>query len=130
MFKWKKLGLVAGLSLSLIAAGCGADDTEDADDTADNGNDDQAETTEGVGEEVDYTITGIEPGAGITQATNTALEDYENLAGWHQDRKSTRLNSSHVAISYAVFCLKKKSRTHRESGAEGTRQRGWSTTRQ
>src|SRR5689334_23934124 len=29
------------------------------------------------------------------------------LAG-HQDRKSTRLNSSHSSISYAVFCLKKK----------------------
>src|SRR5437660_9152885 len=28
--------------------------------------------------------------------------------GVGQDRKSTRLNSSHVAISYAVFCLKKK----------------------
>src|SRR5690625_5806967 len=28
--------------------------------------------------------------------------------GGHRDRKSTRLNSSHVAISYAVFCLKKK----------------------
>src|SRR5690625_226776 len=28
--------------------------------------------------------------------------------GGHVDRKSTRLNSSHVAISYAVFCLKKK----------------------
>src|SRR5690349_22418445 len=27
------------------------------------------------------------------------------------DRKSTRLNSSHVEISYAVFCLKKKKRT-------------------
>src|SRR5690625_7026030 len=27
------------------------------------------------------------------------------------DRKSTRLNSSHVAISYAVFCLKKKTTT-------------------
>src|SRR5699024_12470554 len=26
----------------------------------------------------------------------------------HEDRKSTRLNSSHVSISYAVFCLKKK----------------------
>src|SRR5437868_14259170 len=26
----------------------------------------------------------------------------------HTDRKSTRLNSSHVSISYAVFCLKKK----------------------
>src|SRR5438045_5853748 len=30
------------------------------------------------------------------------------------DRKSTRLNSSHLGISYAVFCLKKKSRPHRE----------------
>src|SRR5690625_5383699 len=28
------------------------------------------------------------------------------------DRKSTRLNSSHVAISYAVFCLKKKNERH------------------
>src|SRR5690554_7675446 len=28
-----------------------------------------------------------------------------------QDRKSTRLNSSHVRISYAVFCLKKKNKT-------------------
>src|SRR3712207_7473804 len=29
-----------------------------------------------------------------------------------QDRKSTRLNSSHANISYAVFCLKKKKRTY------------------
>src|SRR3989442_10335126 len=29
-----------------------------------------------------------------------------------QDRKSTRLNSSHVRISYAVFCLKKKTRSN------------------
>src|SRR3712207_7789101 len=28
----------------------------------------------------------------------------------HQDRKSTRLNSSHANISYAVFCLKKKNK--------------------
>src|SRR5205807_5472708 len=28
------------------------------------------------------------------------------------DRKSTRLNSSHLVISYAVFCLKKKTRQH------------------
>src|SRR5256885_3324054 len=37
------------------------------------------------------------------------------LARWrvvHTDRKSTRLNSSHLVISYAVFCLKKK-RNHR-----------------
>src|SRR5699024_11855014 len=32
---------------------------------------------------------------------------------WHDpDRKSTRLNSSHVSISYAVFCLKKKKTTN------------------
>src|SRR5207302_9703684 len=30
----------------------------------------------------------------------------------HQDRKSTRLNSSHVKTSYAVFCLKKKKTMH------------------
>src|SRR5437870_11380146 len=33
----------------------------------------------------------------------------------HRDRKSTRLNSSHVAISYAVFCLKIKSISGRYS---------------
>src|SRR5690625_5652046 len=32
----------------------------------------------------------------------------QNVDDLHKDRKSTRLNSSHVAISYAVFCLKKK----------------------
>src|SRR5688572_32743184 len=31
--------------------------------------------------------------------------------GSHSDRKSTRLNSSHSQISYAVFCLKKKTKT-------------------
>src|SRR2546430_13176625 len=31
----------------------------------------------------------------------------------YQDRKSTRLNSSHSQISYAVFCLKKKTHQHR-----------------
>src|SRR5690554_4413614 len=37
-----------------------------------------------------------------------------NIASWMvpgKDRKSTRLNSSHVRISYAVFCLKKKTNT-------------------
>src|SRR2546426_5648947 len=31
---------------------------------------------------------------------------------WARDRKSTRLNSSHLVISYAVFCLKKKKTKH------------------
>src|SRR2546430_7089812 len=32
----------------------------------------------------------------------------DSIAAWLADRKSTRLNSSHSQISYAVFCLKKK----------------------
>src|SRR5688572_32030889 len=35
----------------------------------------------------------------------------DDLSGADQDRKSTRLNSSHSQISYAVFCLKKKKKT-------------------
>src|SRR3712207_6934793 len=39
-------------------------------------------------------------------------DDVRRAAPWHQrDRKSTRLNSSHANISYAVFCLKKKKTT-------------------
>src|SRR5256885_11724174 len=36
---------------------------------------------------------------------------YESRAAADGDRKSTRLNSSHLVISYAVFCLKKKKST-------------------
>src|SRR5690606_39993186 len=36
------------------------------------------------------------------------LGNHASLLYLHADRKSTRLNSSHVKISYAVFCLKKK----------------------
>src|SRR5947199_3166402 len=40
----------------------------------------------------------------------------ELLAGpGHGDRKSTRLNSSHLGISYAVFCLKKKKKNKRST---------------
>src|SRR5690606_41969191 len=40
---------------------------------------------------------------------------YDRKGALWQDRKSTRLNSSHVKISYAVFCLKKKSKITTES---------------
>src|SRR2546422_4777401 len=38
----------------------------------------------------------------------------ELVEAYSQDRKSTRLNSSHGYISYAVFCLKKKKKTKRD----------------
>src|SRR2546426_2940445 len=47
-------------------------------------------------------------------ATYKELESNKSaeVKGW-QDRKSTRLNSSHLVISYAVFCLKKKKRNRK-----------------
>src|SRR2546429_6306777 len=42
-----------------------------------------------------------------TLVINTCSKAYA-MTGWRIDRKSTRLNSSHGYISYAVFCLKKK----------------------
>src|SRR5699024_11412705 len=44
------------------------------------------------------------------QTADVPLNDFVQLTGEITDRKSTRLNSSHVSISYAVFCLKKKKR--------------------
>src|SRR3989442_5981149 len=41
------------------------------------------------------------------------------------DRKSTRLNSSHVRISYAVFCLKKKKRVQAAANAADCGQNLW-----
>src|ERR1022692_4163443 len=38
---------------------------------------------------------------------------------FRSDRKSTRLNSSHLVISYAVFCLKKKKNSHTKQDAQG-----------
>src|SRR5262245_64522608 len=43
------------------------------------------------------------------------------LTSWLGDRKSTRLNSSHLGISYAVFCLKKKKKkTQKKQEIKGT----------
>src|SRR5699024_11765715 len=42
------------------------------------------------------------------QEKSAVKAQQKELAAHEEDRKSTRLNSSHVSISYAVFCLKKK----------------------
>src|SRR3712207_7737790 len=44
----------------------------------------------------------------LATRTELTLPLYPHLSQEDQDRKSTRLNSSHANISYAVFCLKKK----------------------
>src|SRR5256885_5084603 len=50
------------------------------------------------------------PKLGRTQSRPPTLRRFPQLRErrWRRDRKSTRLNSSHLVISYAVFCLKKK----------------------
>src|SRR5256885_6573255 len=54
-------------------------------------------------------VTGGGTGVGKAVALALAGAGYQVVvAGRRQDRKSTRLNSSHLVISYAVFCLKKK----------------------
>src|SRR5690625_7042495 len=56
-------------------------------------------------------IAGVQIPAGYTQLESEAERTLNfTAAETVLDRKSTRLNSSHVAISYAVFCLKKKNR--------------------
>src|SRR5690606_40658071 len=54
----------------------------------------------GVGPQEFYGLWGTTQGA-------TSADEQDGFDRW-KDRKSTRLNSSHVKISYAVFCLKKK----------------------
>src|SRR3712207_7150162 len=55
----------------------------------------------------DTTLTDVEVGAGAT-----VVRTHGSGAVIGADRKSTRLNSSHANISYAVFCLKKKKNNH------------------
>src|SRR3712207_8113641 len=58
----------------------------------------------------------VESAAG--QSRRVRLEAAETMIGWDEtgrDRKSTRLNSSHANISYAVFCLKKKKKAEYNS---------------
>src|SRR3989442_11478025 len=52
---------------------------------------------------------------GASTPPSEALERGLGLQALEEDRKSTRLNSSHVRISYAVFCLKKKKKTNAAS---------------
>src|SRR5690348_17744697 len=53
-------------------------------------------------------VTTRYPGASAMTLVDTVALPIEQNVNGVEDRKSTRLNSSHPSISYAVFCLKKK----------------------
>src|SRR3712207_8505638 len=76
-------------------------------------------TYDAANKAVNFTGTSTDPTTGkdctmretykIIDDNTQLMEMYVTYPG---DRKSTRLNSSHANISYAVFCLKKKPNTH------------------
>src|SRR5205807_8516006 len=55
-----------------------------------------------------YAFANIDTGEVTLGDTSVDPRNLAELRHLKQDRKSTRLNSSHLVISYAVFCLKKK----------------------
>src|SRR2546426_9365159 len=74
----------------------------------------------------DYKVTGVQtcalpilhrnerPGeCALAEEIADGVGDPERGAEGVRDRKSTRLNSSHLVISYAVFCLKKKKKRNK-----------------
>ncbi|MFD1445134.1 glycine betaine ABC transporter substrate-binding protein [Oceanobacillus profundus] len=79
MKKVKHLGIIFGILAIFLLAACGNSDGNAADS---NGEADYSE-------EVDYTITGIEPGAGISVTTEKAIEEYDSLQGWNVELSST-----------------------------------------
>lgn len=85
----KLLGLTSATVLTLGLAACGGADEGNKDTEAGEG------ASGSVGESVDYTITGIDPGAGIMAATATVLEEYE-LDEW------TLQESSGAAMAAAL----------------------------
>src|SRR6476620_6694899 len=57
----------------------------------------------------------------------TAAYEHAVAHGAIGDRKSTRLNSRHATISYAVFCLQKKKPDYKQTGGELIRDPRWAT---
>src|SRR5690625_3690922 len=101
----RTLFLVLGLVMVVWLAACGGNDNNDPNNENNNstnnevGNNDNTNDDGGDKEEVTLRIAWW----GEQTRNDGTNEVIEML-----DRKSTRLNSSHVAISYAVFCLKIK----------------------
>lgn len=72
--------MTLGVSSALLLAACGDDTNGSSSENGDNNN---------LSEQVDYTIVGVEPGAGLTGLSQDVLNEYENLEGWTLQESST-----------------------------------------
>ena len=77
----KIMGMALGLAALILVTGCGEDHSQSKEN--------EAEYTASIGEQVDYQIIGIEPGAGVTKLSKNTLKEYENLKGWELVESST-----------------------------------------
>src|SRR5690625_4310967 len=93
---FKRVGLAVGLTLSLALAACGgaeepADepevDVEETEEAEDVDTDSETAGDGAVGESLNYTITGIDAGAGVMAGAERAIEDY-NLEGYELQASS------------------------------------------
>lgn len=81
------VGVVFGIIVVFLLAACG--DANEGNGDSGSGNTGDSEGAAGYSEAVDYTIIGIEPGAGISVTTEKAIEEYDNLDGWEVELSST-----------------------------------------
>lgn len=81
----KNILLILSLVAMIFLAACsGGDSGESQDDEAA-----KEDSIKDYAEDAEYTITGIEPGAGISVATEKALEEYDSLQDWDVELSST-----------------------------------------
>lgn len=88
--KLKKLGIIACALLALAFVGC-SNDTDDQNNPGNTGNQDESKS---LGEQMDYKIIGIDAGAGVVQAAENSVKDY--------DLKYTIQTSSSAAMTQAL----------------------------
>ncbi|MYL46246.1 glycine/betaine ABC transporter [Virgibacillus halodenitrificans] len=88
---WKLTFIIISIAFLFVLSACGSDEK----DSASNDGDDSNEETN-YSEEVNYTITGIEPGAGISVTTDKAIEEYDSLKGWTANYSSTAAMASEL----------------------------------
>ncbi len=80
----KRIGIISGLSATLLLVACGGstdDNTKDNDGGSEGGD-------VNYGEQMNYSITGIEPGAGVFKAAENAVDEY-GLTGWEVQASSS-----------------------------------------